>query len=337
MAFPSPDNWKPGIYFGLPEETYHSLPWLGSSDVKKLATIPQDYWEGSAMNELRDLSEEPADSAAKLFGRAVHTCILHGEPEYLKRYGYIENDTNNKEGPSAEGLKQWIRAQGAEPRKLKDDNLRYIKETWSMEMVTERQNRQILMAARSIKSNPYLAQAFSNGFPEVSIFWTDSETGAPCKARIDYLKIAASVDLKSIRSRPGEYLAFHQMCLRAIFRSYRYDIQACHYTAARIAARQLLEEGAVFGAVFPAEDWLRRCLFTDPGFVFVFYKANGAPIAQAIQGNYGGWMLTSGIADRQRALANYSDFMERFGTSIWVDTSEPWQADSEDDAKWWNL
>lgn len=342
MAFPSPEKWEPGIYFGLPEDIYHSLPWLGSGDVKTLASIPQDYWDGSAMNPLRTAEElDEKDTAAKLFGRAIHTCILNGEPEYLRRYGFIENDTT-KSGPSAAGLKQWIEAQGAEPRKLKEDNLKYIKDTWGVEMLTERQDKQIRMASRSILSNPYLAQAFDRGFSEVSIFWTDPETGAPCKARLDYLKINTTVDLKSIRKQGTRLLAFHQMCLKAIFQDYRYDVQAAHYNDGRRAARSLLEAGKVFwpdtpGFQRPAEEWLARCFNTDAGWAFVFYKASGAPIARSVQCGPGGYMLTSGISMMKLGRQNYMDFMERYGTNVWVDAGEPIDADTQDAEKYWSF
>lgn len=341
MAFPAADKWEPGIYFGLPEKLYHSLPWLGSGDIKTLASIPQDYWAGSAMNELRDLDEDDDDTPARLFGRAIHDCVLLGEPTYLRRYGFIQDDTT-KTGPSAKGIQQWIMAQGAEPRKLKEENLRYIKETWDMELVTERQNAQILKAARSIKANPYLAQAFTGGFPEVSIFWIDPETGAPCKCRIDYLKIAASVDLKSIRKQNG-FLSFTQLCLKAIYRDWRYDVQACHYMDGRLKARELLNAGKVFwpdtpGFQRPADDWLAKCFNNEtPGWAFVFYKAAGAPVARSVQCGFGGHMLSSGIFLMKQGRANYADMMEKYGTNIWVDTGEPIDADDAESEKYWTL
>lgn len=338
MAFPAPENWSEGIYFGLPEETYHSLPWLGSSDIKTLACVPQDYWASSPMNDLRE--PEADDTPARIFGTAIHTAILYGDAVYKRRYGYIENDTT-KTKVSAEGLKAWIRAQGAEPRKLEADNIRYIQETWGVTLLTERQNERILKAAATMRANPYLEQAFSNGFPEVSIFWR--EEGVPCKLRIDYLKQKATVDLKSFRGK-DRLMSLDEMILADIWK-YRYHVQAAHYTDGRLAGKALFEAGKVFVAdpdptdpipnARPSDDWLAKALGNpEPGWVFVFYKADGAPVAKSYQSRFRGPMLEAGRTWKRRALTNYQTMFQRFGTDPWVVTDEPFEIDEEDVPKW---
>ncbi len=343
MAFPKPEHWEPGIYFGLDEHLYHSLPWCGSGDMRLLAYNPQDYWAASAMNPLRDEIEDK-ETEARTFGSAIHAAILYGDDVYRDRYGYVEGDTN-KTDVSAEGLKAWIRAQGAEPKKLKDDNIRYIRDTWGMTLITERQNEQILKAAATMRGNPYLAQAFTGGWPEVSIFWI--EDGVPCKCRIDWLKIGASVDLKSFRSK-DRLMELDRMVLSDIYR-YRYDAQAAHYTAGRRAGEELVKAGKVFfpdrgepGAgefwkfgTLPDPEWLAKCFHVEePGWVFVFYKADGMPIAKPYQSRFNGAMMQSGRVITRRAITNYQSFMERFGTDPWVNTDPPYEIDEEDIPKW---
>jgi hypothetical protein len=339
MGFPSPQNWEPGIYFGLDEDTYHALPWCGSGDIKMLAYNPQDYWASSPMNPLRDEIEDKT-TPARVFGSAIHAAILYGDAVYKRRYGYVENDTN-KTDVSAEGLKAWIKAQGAEPRKLKEDNIRYIADTWGVTLIPERQNEQILKAAATMRSNPYLVPAFQNGWPEVSIFWIEEDV--PCKARIDYLKIKATVDLKSFRSK-DRLMELDRMVLADIFK-YRYDAQAKHYTDGRLAAAELLAAGKVFAPdpdprdpktlTRPSDEWLEKCFAQkEPGWVFIFYKADGMPIAKPYQSAFNGPMMASGGVIKRRALTNYQTFMERFGTGPWVNTDEPYQIDEEDIPKW---
>lgn len=339
MAFPEPENWEPGIYFGLPEELYHSLPWCGSGDMKELAFIPEDFWAGSPMNDLAD--EESPDTSAKLFGRAIHTAILYGDDAYKRRFGYVEGDSG-KLDVSAEGLKTWIRAQkGAEPRKLKEDNIRMIFDEWGVTLLPERQNERIMKAAATMRANPHLVQAFSGGFPEVSIFWV--QEGVPCKCRIDYLKITASVDLKSFRSK-DRLMELNRMILADIFK-YRYDAQMAHYTDGRLAAKELFEQGKVFVGDYdpndpvpmarPSDEWLAKCLGNkEPGWVWVFYKADGAPIAKSYQARFNSASMASGRVVTRRALTNYQAMMERFGTGPWVNTDPPYEVDEEDLPKW---
>lgn len=338
MGLPSPDKWESGIYFGLNEELYHSLPWCGSGDIKKLAFVPQDYWAGSAMNDLREDNEK--ESAAKIFGSAIHDAILYGDEVYKRRYGYVENDTAQT-GVSAEGIKAWIKAQGAEPRKLKDDNIRYIKENWGMTLIRESENEQILKAAATMRANPYLIPAFTGGFPEVSIFWREEDV--PCKCRIDYLKITASVDLKSFRSK-DRLMELDRMILQDIFK-YRYDAQAAHYTDGRLAAKALFEQGKIFvadpeptdpiPAARPSDEWLAKCLDnTEPGWVWVFYKADGAPIAKSYQSRFKGAAMEAGRVLKRRALTQYQEMVEKFGTGPWVNIEPPYDVDKEDLPPW---
>jgi hypothetical protein len=56
--------------------------------------------------------------------------------------------------------------------------------------------------AGSIRSHPIASQAFVGGEAEVTLIWSDSETGIPCKARPDYLPAHGRwiVDLKTAAS-----------------------------------------------------------------------------------------------------------------------------------------
>lgn len=327
MTLPSAADWKEGIYFGLDEKLYHSLPWAGSGDIKKLAFSPPDFWADSPMNPLREVDDK--DTPARIFGSAIHCGILYGEEEFRNRYGYIEGDSG-KEGPSAEGLKDWIRQQGGQPAKLKEDNERIIRQEFDTILLTEAQFNKVLVAHQTIKSNPYLVEAFSKGWPEVSIFWR--EEGVPCKCRHDYLKIKATVDLKSFSGR-DRMMSVDRMILNDIFR-YRYDAQAAHYLDGRLAGKRLLEEGAVFmgdAATRPSDDWLTKVFANEePMWAFVFYKSDGATIAKSYQSLFKGPMIEAGRYIKRTALTNYQNFMTRFGTDAWVVADEPFQIQEDD-------
>lgn len=327
--FPSPDKWEPGIYFGLPEKLYHSLPWVGSTGIKTLYSSPPDFWFESAMNPLREVEEE---SFALKFGTALHDRILYGEEVFKAKYTSLAGGTSTGE-VSADALKKWLEEQGGKPGKLKADNERMVVEQFGTTLVAEKAYQKILVSAQMILKNPNLAAAFTGGWPEVSIFWREGDV--PCKCRIDYLKMAANVDLKSFRSK-DRIRTLDETILQDLF-NYRYDVQMAHYTEGREAARELLRAGKVFvadGGVRPDDAWLEKALANKPHWVFVFYKADGAPISKSFQIPYGSPAHDCGKAAREVAVRNYENNFARFGTDPWVNMDEPFTIAEEDVPKW---
>jgi len=83
----------------------------------------------------------------------------------------------------------------------------------------------------AVLANPYAAALFDRGRPEQSLFWTDEDTGAPLRARLDWLPEAHTgrrmviPDLKTCRSASRGHLS------KAIY-EYGYFIQAPYYMAA---------------------------------------------------------------------------------------------------------
>lgn len=318
-----------GIYFGLDENLYHSLPWCGSSNIKKLYTSPPDYWFESHMNPLCEVEDE---SFALTLGSALHHRILYGEADFKKHYQAIRG--GNKDGTvSADELKNWLTAQGSIPAKLKADNERMAYEQFGVTLMAEKAFERVMVSAHMIVQNPNLAQAFINGWPEVSIFWNND--GVPCKCRIDYLKLGAWVDLKSFSGKQ-RIMGLDKMVLKDIF-NYRYDIQAAHYMGCGQQAQKFVTEDKVFiadGAQGPTKEWLTKAFSKAPLWVFVFYKNEGAPISKSYQIENGSPAHQSGNAAVKLALDNYRDNMAKFGTDAWVNLDEPFQIVEEDLPKW---
>lgn len=320
-----------GIYFGMPEDFYHKTPYLGSSNMKDLYASPPDYWWDSHMNPMR-----PPDNptAAKVYGRAIHDRILYGEESFKKNYAKVEGETGDT--VSAEGLKAWLRAQGSAPYKLKADNEALIQHDYKIKLLTEDTYNAIMVSSAMIVKNPHLASAFTGGFPEVSIFWHDPEYKIPCKARLDYLKRVATVDLKSFRGK-DRYMTLDRIILQDLF-NYRYDVQVDHYQRGRFAAKALFEADKVYvapGAVRPDDAWLAKALAKPVPWVFVFFKADGMPISKSYEIPFGSPAHESGRVAVTVAMRNYQNFMERFGTNqAWVNEDAPYPIDAEDLPKW---
>ena len=319
----------PGIYFGLDENLYHSLPYCGSSNIKKLYSSPPDYWFESHMNPLREVEDE---SFALKLGTALHHRILYGEEDFKAHYRPLSG--GNKDGTiGADELRAWLKEQGASPAKLKADNERMAYEQFGVMLMAEKAYERVIVSAHMIVKNPNLAQAFINGWPEVSIFWIDD--GVPCKCRIDYLKLNAWVDLKSFSGKQ-RIMRIDEMVLKDLF-NYRYDIQAAHYMGCHEHAVKFVAESKVFyadGCKGPPATWLEKAFSKPPQWVFVFYKNEGAPISKSYQVPNGSPAHETGKYAVKLALDNYRDNMEKFGTDCWVNLDEPFQIVAEDMPKW---
>lgn len=301
---------RDGIYFSMPDTEYHADPALGSTGLKKLVSNAPDFWWDSPMNPV--FEPENNDTAAKIFGRQLHTCVLEGREKFTARHAPQMNPGNVKAGK--EEIES-IRASGKTPVKFAE-------------------YQRILAASSFIRANSFLRNAFDGGQPEVSVFWTVD--GIRFKARFDYLKMNAITDLKSIRSK-GEK-PFKQQCTDAVG-SYEYTISAEHYCEGRRQMARLIKAGAVFNA--PAEDddfnsWLIQVAGNKTfAFVFVFWKAEGAPVSKGFKLSPGNPLFAYARASIGRAVHNYQTFMSEFGTdAAWV-PSEPIEELDETDLPVW--
>lgn len=318
-----------GIWFGLEESEYHADRALGSSDLKLLLGDPAAYW----WDRLGPGSEDDEkDTDAKKLGRAVHRLVLEGPARFEACYGRAIHDGKTKAG----------KEESAE-----------IAEAGKERLVAKIYDR-ARAAGTVIRANPHIASAFTAGMPEVSVFWTDEIEGMPVrrKARFDFLRIRAIVDLKSCA--PYMDWTFRATALRAI-RYWRYGIQAAAYTETRRQIPRLVREGRVFGApeaggladaiargVVPA-DWLERVAAqseADDGFafVFVFWASSGAPLTWAGSLSPGNSILEHGRAEAARAMSRFVECMREFGSDVpWLrphpleeisveEVDQPWRA-----------
>jgi len=175
-----------GIIDGLPEDDYHASPDANYSRLKN--------WQ--CPKKMLDRADD--STAAKSLGRATHCAVL--EPERFEHayavYGGIHNATH---GAYKEAL-----AKAGGRILLKPDA--YDEALWIRDAVhADPESRALLEGARR----------------ELSIFWTDEETGIECRARLDVLG-AGPADLK--RAANGSPHGFRMAAAK-----YGYAIQAAHY------------------------------------------------------------------------------------------------------------
>lgn len=335
-----PDVMDAGIYFGLDEEEYHAAHALSSSGIKWLRVSPLDFWARSAMNP--DREPEGEDSAAKVVGKAYHKRIVEGRPAFLASFA---PEVDPKDYPNAlrtvDEIKEAIVDAGAKPKgKNKGDLIAQLggldpsAKVWSLieadhaaihdgkTLLPADLIRRIEISAAMIEKHPQLGKAFTGGYPEVSIFWTDPEFGVPMKARLDYLKSKAIVDLKTFENMNGMPI---DKAITRMVANYKYHIQARLYLDAVRQAKRLIRDGRVFGEVDPA--FLDALIKSDGHtFMFVFQQKGVAPIAR-------GMILPSitldmGQVEIEDAKRRFAECRETFGAAPWIDASPIREFDS---------
>jgi len=352
-----PARIAPGVYFGLPEDAYHSDPALGSGDIRALNTCPMYYWRTSAMNPAREANEE---TPALLFGQALHKLVLEGRQAFVAAFTQAPEA---KDHPgclvTVDDIKAALKAVGEKITGNKPDLIARLKvarpDAVIFDDIVERHAadaartgatilkrsvfEEAVLAGGSIAADPRVAPAFQGGCPEISVFW--ERDGVPLKCRIDYLRLgrghdkrllALATDLKSFanqRNLPPE------RAVALAIAEYRLDMQAAHYTdgAAQIAA--FLASGQVFGAESVNPKWLAALASVSPEdhvWHWAFFQKD-APVTLLRQAAPA--LIARGRKDVDAALQSYRDNMAAFGTSWrYVDPMADRQIDVSDMPAW---
>lgn len=301
-----------GIYFGLDETTYHADAALGSTDMKKLRYEPADYWFESAYNPMHEPDDGETKNSALIKGKAVHKFVLEGRAAFENEYAPCDHGANVKAG--------------------KEERL-VIAEAGMTPLMRTDYDR-IMQAGTMIRANPELANAFTGGCSEVSVFWTDN--GIRKKGRFDYLKLRSIVDLKSITNTLG--IEFGRTCINALGNR-GYLMQAAHYSELRAAMAGLLGKVHVMGDHAPIDhDWLAQVAQQERfAFTFVFWQSSGAPVTWGTYLTYPDNPIFD-IAKRELRMAEdaFRACSERFAPGEpWVNPAPLTELDISEMPGWW--
>lgn len=343
------DAHAPGIYFGMPEAEYHADRSLSATGAKDILASPLTFWMKSAFNpDRKDESTEPKER-----GKAFHCRLLEGAETFAARYA-VEPDESDYPGVlrSSDALKARCEELGLKKSgSIADLCARVIEADpdailWPRIMeefehdlaVTGRERikpklaREIARHVRIIEMHPATEKALRGGFCEVSFFWIDPETGVPMKARADYLKSRATVELKTFTnpfSKPLDAAVASSMA------NNKYFIDAVTRTEAVERAKGAYRKhGAeiVFGQSPPAE-WLEAFAHPAPhAFVFLFLEAGHVPNVRvrefrrfetAPQGSARpseNMLWSKGHQLFRQAVAAYRACLDHYGPDLpWVD------------------
>lgn len=337
-------DFAPGIYFGLPEDDYFSVPALSASGVKNLRMSPLDFWARARwLNPgYDDDNEEPDESFARILGRAYHKRILEGTDAFARCYAPTFDPAAHKGAlDGTDEIKARLRElkeagadvkiSGNKPELISRlielqptvrimDVLRdgYESNLEDHILLPAKFLDKIELAAAMIERDPQLSKAFIGGMPEVSILWTCPTIGVPCKARLDYLKPKAVVDLKTFANKSGYPI------MRAIDRELgynRYPIAAAWYYDAADQVAGLMNSGKVYGDA--PHEYLRALhAGHEKTFLYVFQQKGVAPIARGKSFPRSLTNCLLAAANCETAKQVYRTCSETFGSDPWL-TSEP--------------
>ena len=334
-----------GIYFDLDEETYFAQHRLSNSGIKLMRQSPMDFWVRSWLNET-PLPAGDDDSFAKTLGTAYHKRIVEGKDVFNRRF-VRKLDPNDypsalvshndlkarcksldlKVGGSKDDLTQRLLDHYDSPGEAGDeveifDRIlsAYGRDHANKTYLADDTILRIEAAAQMLNRHPQLCKAFDGGEPEVSVLWTDQDTDVPMKARFDYLKPNAIVDLKSFSNPHGKPVS---IAVATTVANYKYQSQVAVYLE---AADQL---PALLDRVHPPKDgdtkefaeWIKMAVEPQKDFLFVFQQTGVAPVtvARIFPRN-----LTYDVARIQmrQAIIMFAEYTRHFGDKPWIEETE---------------
>lgn len=207
---------EPGVYFNVPNETYHAGPGLSCSQVKRLRRSPL---------HLRRYQSRPPTPA--MFNGTLTHCALLETAEFDKRYAvapYVSKNSAVWKLFAEECL-----ATGRTP-------------------ITVDQRIAAFEQAASLRGLDDVSALLSDGRPEVTAYWLDEQTGVLCKCRPDFVSEVAFgtgvvlLDVKTAVDASKE--GFAKACAM-----YGYHLQADWYCTGYARASGLQVFGMVFAVV----------------------------------------------------------------------------------------
>lgn len=326
-------EFREGCFFSMPDSEYRAIEALSASGMKHLRQSPLDYWARSSWNprQAEALAEDSSD--AKDLGSAFDARIIEGAEVFNARYaerpvpvkedGWLVTcdhmkarlkELGEKVGGSKDELIARLRAADPEAKIWDDFEATYYKAHEGKEFLDSEWMDKIEYAARMIEADPIFGKAFSGGAPQVSVFWTCPTIGVPCKARFDYLKARAIVDLKTVQPMRGTP---HADTIRIAIGRYRYHVQATLYMEAAAEVSQFLKSGKSDG--FYEVDLGQKLLADAPKtWLWVFQVKGPAPAVIGRTLSPQSMICQAARAEIDTMKQLYRLCREKWGTDPWL-------------------
>jgi hypothetical protein len=217
----------PGIHYDIPASTYHALPFVSNSYLKKLAKCPANA----------KVPQE--ETSAMVLGRAAHLLVLEGEAAFSAECAVLPSniDRRTKDGKAIYAM---FCAENAGKNIIGADDLDAL-----------------LGMRESVRNHPFAKLLLSEGVSETTVIFDREVAGHAirCKCRPDRTpapQMATLLDLKT--TEDAGYDAFLRSCLK-----FGYITQAAFYIDGYNAVRGALPEMDAFAFIAVEKKPPYRC------------------------------------------------------------------------------
>lgn len=239
MSHPPFSPLPPQIIEGLSFEEYQNLPAASSHGLMDLLKSPAHY----LANRLSPHESTPAME----LGRRIHLRVLE-QVEWRRRVKVYPDFGEGKGSRTA----KW------------DWEEKVLAEVPDAVLIKQSECDMIDAIARQLHSCPVVGNLLGDGRSEVTLTWTDADTGLACKARVDHLlrrhgKRVAFLDLKKTVNASPERFPYEAW-------KYRYHIQGAHYVE---GGKAVLGEEPLFVlvAIETEPPYCHKAYVVDEGFL----------------------------------------------------------------------
>lgn len=339
-----------GIYFDMPEEEYHQIPYFSRSVADEMIFDPsgEEHWHNSPMNP----DYEPMQTTAAMeLGKAIHCLLL--EPDrfddlYVKKptiddfHGKIIFTTSDEikhflgeVGEKKTGNKPEL-IQRALPYLDPHTHIIWENVLQAFNEDVEANNKRVLSGddiailegiRESLDRRPKMPELFTNTLSEITIIWKDKKTGIMCKCRLDGARPEAIAEVKSFAVKGGKTLA------KTMYDAINYERYNFQYYVYWLALKTIIErinagKAEVFGEVDP--DWLKEFLKNpDKQFFIAFFRTQAPYQCKAIEmskadspGATSNVYFTEAETTWRIAIELYQDRFIKYGVSRWLDEKD---------------
>jgi hypothetical protein len=258
-----------GLFPIMPRDEYDALPRVNLSSLKLFGK--------SAAHYKHAIEHGRRDKDVFRIGRATHMRVF--EPEAFADHYLIWN--RKRYGRDWDEFDAAAQADGRE-------------------VLTAAEHELVVGVGAAVLADPHAAPHVTGGLPEVTALW---DTGTfQCRARLDYLKTDAIVDLKTAADASPEGF------MRASWR-YGYHVQAAWYVD---AVRACTERDLPFVIV---------AVEKEPPYLVQVYEVP-AHVLELGRAEYRGWLERLEFCRRENVWPGYASGPLQLGVPAWVSNDD---------------